>query len=51
MMDEADEFDLLYDWQERVAICVTEGVSEERAEEIAWEQIREQMWNKGKEKQ
>jgi hypothetical protein len=43
MMDEADEFDLLYEWQERVAICVAEGVSEERAEEIAWEQIEKEI--------
>ena len=33
--------DQLYSWQERVAICVVHGgVSEARAQAIAWEQIR-----------
>ena len=32
--------DLLYEWEERVAICVADGgLAEQEARRIAWEQI------------
>ena len=44
------DLDLIYEWEERVSICVADaGLSEQEARRVAWEQIGDRA-NRLKEK-